>query len=167
MSISTPIAIKYENRVADHLRAAQRYYQTTFFYIADKVVGILLLLFGVYSMVSLGVHWWTILIIALAPCEWFNLLSSYKLKAYLGYKLNPKFRDRFEVIFTQEGIHFSTPAIDSQIMWTYYHNILEDEQIFLLVYGKWQYSVIPKRAFADASEQDAFRNLVSQMILRR
>jgi len=73
MSVTLPIAIKYESRVADHLRAAQRYYQTTFFYIGDKIVGILLLLFGVYSIVTARVDWWTILIIALAPCEWFNL----------------------------------------------------------------------------------------------
>jgi hypothetical protein len=147
------------------MRAAQRYYQTTFFYIGDKIVGILLLLYGVYSMVTAGVHWLAILFIALAPCEWFNLLSTHRLKAYLGSKWNPKFREQFEVTFTQQGIHFSTPTIDSHIDWTFYHYVLEDDQLFLLVYGKWMYSVIPKRAFANASERDAFRDLMRQMIV--
>jgi len=78
--------------------------------------------------------------------------------------MNHKFQDPFELTFTQEGIHFSTPTIDSQIDWTFYHYLLEDKEVFLLVYGKWQYSIIPKCAFADASEQDAFRDLARQKI---
>lgn len=160
MPETPPITVRFENSVEEHARAAQLYYRTTFWHRGDKVVAILLLLFGIYVTATIGVYWWTVVFIALAPVEWFNLLSAHRLRAKLWFKWNPKYREPYEITFSDDGIHFRTPTIDSNIDWKLYNSMLEDGQIFVLIYGKWMYAVIPKRAFADVAEENAFRELV-------
>jgi hypothetical protein len=153
------VTVKFENNVDEHVHAAELYYKTTFYYKADKVVAILLLLYGIYVTIILGVKWWTVIFIILAPVEWFNLLSPYKLQARLWFKWNPKFHEAYEISFSEDAIHFKTLTIDSNINWTMYNKMLEDDQIFLMIYGKRMYSVIPKRVFANDDEINAFRKL--------
>ena len=100
----------------------------------------------------------------LAPFEWYNLLSPYKLRCYLAFKRDPKYRELYEITFSENGLHYTTPTIDSNIAWSFYHSLLEDDELFLLVYGNWMYSVIPKRAFSDIAELNAFRELANARI---
>ena len=158
---TTPININFDNCPTEHMRAVQLYYQTTFFYKFDKVIAILLLLVGLTGIMTAGLHWWTVALIALAPVTWYNLLSA--LRFYLTFRSNPKYREHYDITFSQEELHFKTATIDSQIQWTLYHQLLEDEQLFVLVYGKWMYSVIPKRAFTDTAAQNTFRELAKQI----
>lgn len=159
MATIPPVTIQFENTVEDHVHAAQIVYRTTFFYRGDKVVAILLLLFGIYATITIGVEWWTVIFIVLAPIEWFNLLSAHTLKAKFAFKSNPKYREPYEVSFTEADIHFKTPTIDSTIDWKMYTSMLEDKQMFLMIYGRGMYSVIPKRAFANDADLDRFREL--------
>ena len=156
------ITICFENRVAEHVRASQLYYQTTFFAIGDKIAAGVLCLTGIGSTLAIGLHWWTAIFVVLAPVLWFNLLT--RLRAYQIFRVNPKYREAYVLTFDTEGIGFKTHSIDSSLKWSFYQGILEDTELFLLVSGRWQYAVLPKRAFADAAEQDAFRTLAQQMI---
>ena len=158
------IRITFDNRVEDHIRASKLYYTTTFFHKADKVVAVLLLLSGIFITLLIGIHWWSIIFILLPLIEWFNLLSVNGIRTRFWFRKNPKFLETYELTFDEERIHFITQSIDSDIEWTYYYQLLEDEQVFLLMYGQQQYSVFPKRAFADANEMDVFRELVHRKI---
>lgn len=164
MTAANPITVKFENRIGDHMRAAQIYYRMTPYFIGDKIVAILLLLAGIIGIALAGVQWWFVLFILLALLEWFNPLSPFKLRAKLAFKQNPKYRQPYKLTFSDQGIHFITAGIDSHLDWSLYHCLLEDEQLFLLVSGKWIYTVIPKDAFACPGALDAFRELTLRMI---
>ncbi len=163
MASGTAITIRYNNNIKEHMRASDLYYRTTSFAKGDKVLAVLLLLAGLYATVFYGFNWWTFFIV-LAPIEWFNLLSPYRIRAYRSFKANPKYHEPCQLTFSREDIHFVTPSIDSHLQWSIFQRVLEDDQLFLLVSGKWSYSVIPKRAFASPAEVDAFRALVQEMI---
>jgi hypothetical protein len=95
---------------------------------------------------------------------WFNLLPFRMLISQFFFKRNPKFQQTYHLSFSEEGIHFKTESIDSVIDWNHYDRTLESDQVFLMVYGPWMYSLIPKRAFKDITEIDAFRELMSRKI---
>jgi hypothetical protein len=100
----------------------------------------------------------------LAALEFFNLLSIDPLIVRWQFKSTPKFNERNTIIFDVDGIHFRTPTIDARLKWETYSEMLENEKVFLLIYGKRMYSVIPKRAFQDGAESDRFRALVEQRL---
>jgi len=50
------------------------------------------------------------------------------------------------------------------ITWDDFTKVLEDDQLWLLVYGARMYSVIPKRAFKSDDEATRFRSLVTERI---
>lgn len=162
MTETTPINIEFDHKLAEHIRAMEIYRRTTFNGKSDKVVAIIMVFFAVVLFMIEGFNWWSIIFIAFAFIAWFNLLI--KLIIYLAFKRNPKFHERYKLTFDHDCIHFKILTIDSILQWSHYHKLLEDEQLFLLVYGKMLYSVIPKRAFKDVAEQDAFRELAKRMI---
>jgi len=78
------------------------------------------------------------------------------------FRGDPKFRDDYLLQFSDDGIHFRTAQIDALLRWSLYNKVLEDERFYLLVYGKNMISVIPKRAFANAVQEAAFRQLLGR-----
>lgn len=98
--------------------------------------------------------------------EWFNLLSLSSLSTRIQYQRNPKYRDEYYLTFSPENIHFKTAAIDSVLQWTNYDDVIENADLFLLMYGKGLYTLVPKRCFHSNDEIDAFRALLNQTIPR-
>ena len=129
-----------------------------------RVVAILLLLIGIVGVATVGFRWWTIIWFALAPLEFFNKLSIAPLVVKYRFKRNPKFGETSNIHFSDDGIHFKTSSIDSKLKWDLYDGLLEDEELFLLLYGGQMYSVIPKRCFTEDERTDAFRNLVRSKV---
>ena len=79
------------------------------------------------------------------------------------FRSDPKFRDEYFMQFSDDGIHFKTAQIDSVLQWSLYNKVLEDERFFILVYGQNNMiSVIPKRAFADRNQEDAFSEMLKR-----
>ena len=164
MPAAQTIRIRYQHRIEDHLQAARLYYRTTVFHLGDRIAAVVVLGMGVAGLTLVGVHWWCVLMLALAPLAWFNLLSPFPLRMRIAFRRDPKFREPYQLTFDEDGIRFETLTIDSRIDWSHFSQVLEDGQLFLLVYGKWMYSVVPKRTFSGAEEIDAFRTLLRQHI---
>ncbi len=159
-----PISIIFTNRLKDHLEAQGVLYSKGAFAQLDKVVAVLLFGFGVYGLISVGLHWWTIIWFPLAVAEWFNLLSLSQWRTKIEFQRNPKFREEYHLTFSREHIHFKTASIDSTLQWTHYERAIESSDLFLLMYGKGLYTLIPKRCFQSSEEIDAFRTLIDQSI---
>jgi len=164
---STTINVTFDNVLADHLAAERLYYKSTIFAKVDKVVALLLLLVGLYSTWEAGVHWWTLMFFPLAVLEWFNLLSVRPFVIRRWFKQNPKFSETYHLAFDESGIHFRTKSIDSRVTWDHYTKVLEDDRLWLLVYGTRMHSVIPKRVLKGDDEVARFRSLVAQNIVAR
>lgn len=78
------------------------------------------------------------------------------------FRGEPKFRDEYLLEFSDEGIHLTTANIDSKVSWNLYTSVLEQERFYLLIYGKYMMTVVPKRAFNSAKEEGDFRELLKR-----
>jgi hypothetical protein len=78
----------------------------------------------------------------------------------LIFRREPKYRDEYSLRFSPEGIHFRTVHIDSRLEWSMYTNALVTAQSYILYYGSSALTVIPKRVFESAKQQNAFDDLL-------
>ncbi|WP_310481664.1 YcxB family protein [Chamaesiphon sp. VAR_48_metabat_403] len=161
---SAPISIIFTNKLTDHLEAQRVLYRKGVLAKLDKVVAVLLFCFGVYGIILVGLHWWTVIWFPLAVAEWFNLVSLSQWRTKIEFQRNPKFREEYHLTFSREHIQFKTVSIDSTLQWTHYEHIIESPDLFLLMYGKGLYTLIPKRCFRSTQDINAFRDLLSQTI---
>lgn len=163
--MSDPIFVEFENTLSDHLAAERLFYKSTFWAKGDKVVAVLLVIGGLLLLVfSVQLWWLSIAFFFIAAAEWFHMLSPSALRTRFFFKRNPKFLEKYNLSFSDSGIHFKTASIDSDIAWTHYSRWIEDDYVFLMIYGSRMYSVIPKRAFSDPEVIAAFRSLISRHI---
>jgi hypothetical protein len=163
---SAPISIRFINELKDHLEAQRVLYSKSVMAKLDKAVALLLFGFGLYCVAVIGLRWWTIIWFPLAVAEWFDLLSLSRWRTKIDFQRNPKFREEYYLTFSRENIHFRTVSLDSTLQWTHYERVIESPDLFLLMYGKGLYTLIPKRAFNSNEEMKAFRALVSHAIAR-
>ena len=82
------------------------------------------------------------------------------------FRSDPKFREQYELIFTDAGIEFKTNNIKSTIAWSLYSRVIENESFYILVYGKNlpSLSILPKRAFRNSEQETAFRTMLRRHI---
>ena len=163
--MKTSISIEIDHRVDEHIKAERlRYSKCSHFANVDRIVAVILVLFGVFSVVTRGMRWWTLIWFVVAPLEYFNLLSITPLVIRYRFKRTPKFHERNELTFSEDGFYFKTPSIDSNLKWDIYTGMVEDDDIILLMYGGSSYSVIPKRVFKSEEDLKAFQTLVQRKI---
>lgn len=165
-SQSAAISINFINKLDDHIQAQRILYRRGIMAKLDKVVAVLLFGFGIYCLAFVGLRWWTMIWFPLAVAEWFNLLSLTQWRTKINFRRNPKFREEYHLTFSRESIHFKTALLDSTLQWTHYERVIESPDLFLLMYGKDLYTLIPKRCFKSNEDMDAFRTLVSRTIAR-
>src|SRR5215475_2870568 len=160
------ITVEFDHRLDEHQGARRLYYQKkSWFARVDKVVAILLAVFGLILMSVVGPRWWSIIWLVLAPLEWFNLLSIEPLTVRYMFKRSAKFQERTTLSFSEERIHYKTPLIDSTLDWNLFSGLIEDDALFLLLYrAPRSYAIIPKRAFATEEETAEFRRLVYRRV---
>lgn len=78
------------------------------------------------------------------------------------FRGDPKFRDEYNLTYTDAGIEFKTLNASGSFAWSFYTGVLENKDFYLLMYGKnlYAFSIVPKRAFRDAQQEAAFRELL-------
>ena len=166
MTESSSISISFINELKDHIEAQRVLYSKGGLAKLDKIVAVLLFGFGIYCIAAIGLRWWTIIWFPLAVAEWFDLLSLSRWRTKVDFQRNPKFREEYHLTFSRENIRFKTTSFDSTLQWTHYERVIESSELFLLMYGKGLYTLIPKRCFHSNEEINAFRALVTQAIAR-
>ncbi|HVG34057.1 MAG TPA: YcxB family protein [Pyrinomonadaceae bacterium] len=72
--------------------------------------------------------------------------------------------DEFFLEFTEDGIGFRTERIESRLDWSLYNSAMENEKLYVLVYGKGMITVIPKRAFNAHGQETVFRRLLGRKL---
>jgi len=159
-----PISLEFDNRLDEHLHADRLLYSRGVLAKVDKGVAALLLAAGVAGVALAGVRWWTLVFFPLSVAEWFNLLSIRPLQIRSAFRSNPKFKERYTLVFGEEEIHFRTATVDSHLKWDHYGSWMESDRIFLLVYGRRMYTVVPKRAFSDATRLEEFRQFLGNKL---
>jgi hypothetical protein len=164
MAELNPISIRFTNELKDHIEAQRVLYSKNALAKLDKAIAVLLFVFGVYCVVAVGLRWWTVIWFPLAVAEWFNWLSLNRWRIRIEFRRNLKFREEYHLTFSRENIHFQTASIDSTLQWTHYDRVIESPDLFLLMYSKGLYTLIPKRCFSSTEEINAFRDLINGAI---
>ena len=95
---------------------------------------------------------------------WFHLYLVDLPRRY--FRGDPKFRAEYDLTFTNAGIQFKTPDINASIAWSLYTNVIENDNFYILIYGKNipSLSIIPKRAFRDSKEETIFRQMLRRNV---
>lgn len=163
------IAIEFEHRLAEHQRAQRLFYaRRSLFARADKIVAVLAAAFGVLTVTTDGLQWWSVMWLVAAPLIWFNRLTTAPLVVRYVFRRTAKFHERTALTFSDEQIRYKTPSIDSTLDWSLFTDLVEDDQLFLLRYkAPRTYAIIPKRAFASPAAIAEFRDLVGRKLARR
>ncbi|HEU5087481.1 MAG TPA: YcxB family protein [Roseiflexaceae bacterium] len=153
------ITIDYQPELREQLDAARLYQRSTRKHRVYRVFAVLALGAGIWMLATGGpallIGIWT----ALAAFMWFDPVPIMMIR--LSYNRKALAR-RYHVTFSPEGIRFDIGGQVVQRGWERYRRILENQNLYVLVYGNWMYSVIPKRAFADDQQRAQFHALLTE-----
>lgn len=100
---------------------------------------------------------------ALALCG-AVLAYGYAIAPRRFFRATEKYSHEYILRFFPTHIEFETEGVSSRIEWTAYVSYWETGWYFYLFQGKFQYVLIPKRAFASAGEKDALAALLREKL---
>ena len=148
----------------DYVRALRSHYASRLRLRIDIVITIVLLGIGAYLWRSPTLHWLGLACISLAIAFALMLIAAFTIIPLLAFRREPKFRDDYSLTFSPEGIHFRTAHIDSHLQWSMYQRAVINGHSYVLYYGTFQFTVIPKRVFQSIEQQQAFEKLLAQHV---
>ena len=146
----------------DEILHAARAWEGQHWSAARYVVAAMLLSFGSYLLYCSA--WFGAVFVLFGLLEAFNLLPAAVLMTFIDFKMNPKFRQEYELTLTGEHLRFRTLAIDSTLNWSLYSGVLETPKVFVLTMANRMSTVIPKRAFSSDEQLQEARQLLSTAI---
>jgi len=82
------------------------------------------------------------------------------------FRGNENVRDEYLLSFSHEGVWVKTSQIDSKLAWSLYTRVLENSQLYVIVYGKdaRMMTPVPKRVFKGVNEELEFRKLLREHV---
>lgn len=104
--------------------------------------------------------WAVVALIGLVWVGWFHAFLVKLPRA--RFRGDPKFRDEYHLTFRDENIELRTTNISATYNWNFYSGVIENDDLYLLIYGKNMPSFLglPKRAFRDSREETIFRAML-------
>ncbi len=159
-----PFTLNYRPDAAEQLEAARRYQATTRKHLVYRLLSIASLGVVVWSLFTPGMQILTIIWLALAAYTWFDPLPLFL--SWMGAR-GGKNAPPYDAIFADQGITFVIGDRKVQRGWDRYIKLIETPRIFILIYGSWAYSIIPRRAIGDAEAQQQFLTLLKGKIGKR
>jgi hypothetical protein len=162
--MNSTVNLSFRYLESDYARALRAHYASRLRLRLDIIVAIVLAGAGAYLWRSPNLHWLGVGCVLVAVLFSLMLVAAFTVIPRFAFRREPKFRDDYALTFSQEGIHFRTAHIDSQLQWSMYSRALVDAHSYVLYYGSRQFTVIPKRVFQSAEDQQAFDRLLVQHI---
>ena len=148
----------------DYVHALRAHYAARLRLRLDVVVVVALTGIGAYLWQSPSSHWLGVTCVSIAALFSLMLAAAFTVIPPLVFRREPKFREEYSLAFSPEGIHFRTAHIDSQLQWSVYSRALIDTHSYILYYGTRQFTVIPKRVFQSAEQQQTFESLLTRHV---
>ncbi|HKI27327.1 MAG TPA: YcxB family protein [Candidatus Sulfotelmatobacter sp.] len=162
MSETVHLSFRYSK--SDIVCAMRSHYASRMRPRLDLVMAAGLAAVGTYLWRFQSSHWWGVFAVGASAAFLLLLLAAFVIFPSLAFRLEPKYRDDYSLIFSPEGIRFRTAHIDSQLQWTLYSRALVDADSYILYYGSRMFTVIPKRVFQNSEQQSAFEQMIGQHI---
>ena len=161
------VKLEYEYTEAEYLAANRLFLSSSPNIIARLAVFGLLLGAGVILLSfltdSLMVIPGLVFVVLLEAALFYNVLVNTPRKYFRG---DAKFRDRYQITFSDEGVKLKTSQVDSKMAWSLYTRVVEGRDMYLLLYGKdtRMMTTVPKRVFSSSDQEQLFRELVTRHI---
>ena len=168
MNSTINLTFRYEEN--DYVRALRAHYASHLMLRLDIVGTIIVGIAGAFLLGSARLHWLGVACVVIAVVFVLLLIAAFTVIPRLIFRREPRYRDEYSLTFSSDGIHFRTAHIDSQLQWSMYTRASITAHSYILYYGSRQFTVVPKRAFRSAEQQQAFERLMTQripQILRR
>jgi len=170
MTVTAPakpgaITLRYTHTMAEQLHACRLYQRSTRKHLFYKGIGALSIFGGIWVILTAGVQPAALLLLAMGIFTWFDPMPL--LLVWSTFRSSPTLRQPFESIFDQRGAHFRFGSEHISRPWERYASFVESNRLFVLVHGRWAYSVVPKRAFGDQQSIDTFRELLRAKIRQK
>jgi hypothetical protein len=162
--MSEAINLSFRYSESDYVRALRAHYSSRLRVRFDIAAAIVAALLGAYSWRSPDYHWLSVICVAASVVLVLILFVAFVVVPPLAFRSEAKFKDDYSLTFSQDGIHFRTAHIDSQLQWSLYSRAFIDGHSYVLYYGSRQFTVIPKRVFKSAEQQESFEQLLSQHV---
>jgi YcxB-like protein len=152
----------------EYLAAIRFYFWHSKELLARLLVSCLLFSIGlllIYAWLEFLIPVWAnVILMLIAGVAFFH---GYVIDLPRGYfRGDPKFREEYNLTFSEEGIEFRTQNINSRIAWNLYTRVVENDSFYILVYGKniHSLSIIPKRVFQNSQQERTFREMLRRHI---
>jgi len=162
--MSDTVNLSFRYVASDYARALRAHYSSRLRVRLDIIAAIVVGLLGVYSWRSPDYHWLGVICVAASVVFGLMLFAAFVVIPPLAFHSEAKFRDDYSLTFSPDGIHFRTAHIDSHLQWSMYSRALIDGHSYVLYYGSRQFTVIPKRVFQNAEQQQIFERLLTQHV---
>ncbi|MEW6351561.1 MAG: YcxB family protein [Thermodesulfobacteriota bacterium] len=158
--MSEPIRVEFKYTEEEYVSAVREYFARVLHLRLDLMAGVAGLGGGLLGGALMGDSIvWIVLIVASAVLL-LGVAAAHFLIPRLRFRRDPKLRDHYTLVFSEQAISFRTAHIESQIAWKLYTHGWDTPDFYVLFYGTHSFSVIPKRAFSSAAQEDAFRLLL-------
>lgn len=80
------------------------------------------------------------------------------------FRGDPRFGEEHSLTFSDSGLQFQSPAVNSSISWSLYKKVIENDKFYILIYGLNSPTIVPKRAFGDSRQEAIFRELLRRHV---
>ena len=168
MSYTDRVHLRFSHTEKEYLSAVRFY----MFHSTETLARLI----AVYVLVSVGFFvlnalldfilplWANVALILCIGVAWFHAYFVDLPRRY--FRSDPKFRAEYDLTFTDAGIQFKTPDINSSIAWSLYTRVIENDRFYIMLYGKNipSLSIIPKRAFPTSKEEILFRQMLRRHV---
>ena len=158
------VNLSFRYSETDYVRALRAHYASRLRLRLDIGVAVLLAGGGAYLWRSPASHWFGVGCLVASVSFALFLLAAFTVIPRFTFHREPKFRDDYSLRFSEDGIHFRTAHIDSQLQWTLYSSALIDTHSYVLYYGIRRFTIIPKRVFASPEQRRAFEQMLTQHV---
>jgi len=130
-----------------------RKHQLIIFGIGGMVVGM-----GLYITQNLLLVLISALVLGVAGCRVFDYFKT----PLDQFKYSGNYFGEFDITISIDGIIVKTAENTSESTWDAYNEIWESNNYFFLLRALHVYTILPKRAFADEGEAEAFKAIAAE-----
>ena len=162
--MNSTINLSFRYLQSDFVQAMRAHYASRLRLWLDIPMVVVLAVAGSYLWRSPSSQWLGIAFVSISAVFALILVAAFTIIPPLVFRREPKFRDDYSLTFSPEGIHFRTAHIDSQLQWSIYSRALVDPHSYVLYWGSRSFTLIPKRVFQSAEQQEAFEQLLTQNV---
>lgn len=161
------VRMRFVNSQADYIEASRAYSYGSMRARIDLILEIAVFIVCIILWGILGFSWFWVLLIGGCIAAVIIRMLGYFVLPKIRYRNEPKYKDEYLLEFDNEGIRFKTKSLESKLEWSLYNKVIETENLYILVYGRYNFSIIPKQSLLTEIDKIEFKILIDKYIIEK